>query len=86
MVAALQFQGQQAVRQVGQALEALGLLARRHQDHVVAMPGVLQRVGQALAMVLADVGVGDDGHALALEQRGDVLARPSIRPVPTTTS
>jgi hypothetical protein len=54
MVAALQAQGQQAVRELGQALEALGLLAGRHQDHVGRDAGVLQRVGQALAVVLAD--------------------------------
>jgi hypothetical protein len=40
-----------------------------------AIAGLFQRHRQALAVVLADIGVGDDGHPLALaKHRSDPLA------------
>jgi hypothetical protein len=66
----VQFQGQQPVAEIGQALETLGALAGRDDDHLGVDTRRLQGPDQARAMQIEDRLVHDHGGQGTAQERG----------------
>src|SRR5262249_51255514 len=71
---------QQFITQPIEALEALKLFARRHDDRNVAQADIAQRALQPRQMQRRNMLIGHDKHALARRERADVLAREIQQP------